>query len=33
LLKQADAKTARDYLKQRGLSDATIAIFRIGYAP
>ena len=32
-LKQSHARDARQYLTQRGLSQATIANFRIGYAP
>lgn len=33
LLKHADAKPARVYLKKRGFTDASITTFRIGYAP
>ncbi|HEX3064507.1 MAG TPA: DNA primase, partial [Dongiaceae bacterium] len=32
-LKVPQGRPALDYLKQRGLSDATIARFRLGYAP
>jgi DNA primase len=32
-LKQPGGREALDYLKRRGLSDATIARFRLGYAP
>jgi len=33
LLKSKSAKTARDYLKKRGLTDLTIDSFKLGYAP
>src|SRR5690349_4603584 len=33
LLNDKQAKTAREYAHKRGLSDETIANFRIGYAP
>jgi len=33
LVKGAEAKSARDYLAQRGISDQSIRTFHIGYAP